>query len=667
MLMHPDRQKFELIRARWEAAQQSEEEPADMVGRRMSQQPVNGESHTSGGSKFRRTLSHGLAFISNPLSQRKTTPGRQPAHDLTIAVTGATTNASNCQYDAVTSPTRNPTSVERPNADSATTPEALTKHTSPEKSLEFDATPKALPRSSTASLLPRPVRSESSASVGHIERTIKLLPSAVISDTRLHAMPSKIPTPSPPLSERRVSSPRQYLHTSRQEKQITVGHTFTGNSAGSPTKVAVRSRTTPSLVKATNLPRSANYMAPTRAGYKSEATQHPALQENIPTNKRVTQRRSQQQEKPPRRESLAMPPMNTNRRSFVHGAALAHSKQTIQGTSLTEKRSLSSNPSQQTPSTARRDQMKEHVIHSQGLAQITSNDSIAQPRLLGLKYPPTPTPLPTETTRLALPRSNTDKDPQRKTLGTPNGLGGIWRSSRALAATNHEVRRLPRSSTFHNFGTSWQSVPPIPPVPEQYRTTSLSDLFRFKPSHTRMPSNAASCESIPEEEKGLEDHLMEPTTLSHSGSALRKLSDSFDDIVALPHVASQLAGERPLTGSQTSVTRKGNERPWSISDKHYEDSADIESWLQVKDYMPPLYWAGRFQSRYDQWRTEAMMAHLEPQHQTEGQLGKCTLDQDKMAACYVLAQLRDLCLTEQAADSLWVWHGNLVLFWKSEF
>jgi hypothetical protein len=636
MLTHLDRQKFELLRARWEAVQQSEEEPADMVGRRISTQPATGEGASNGGSKFRRTLSHGLAFISNPLSQRKTTPGRHPPQNHALATTEAATNASFTRHGAFTSPTRNPTSVERPNADLPLASEASAKRANTQKSLESDSTPKALPRSLTTSQLPRPVRSESSAFGSDIEKTIKLRPSAVISDPKLHAMPSKIPSPSPPLSERRVSSPRQYLHASRQGHPGAVGYTFVGNGANSPSKLASTSRTTSSLVTVLNSQRPANNVAPTRAGYKKpEVIKDSIMQENTPFNKRFTQRRCQQQEKLMRHESLAMPPMTTSRRSLVQGAALAHrSKQTNQGTPLAEKKHFNSSPAQQTPSTARRGQAQEQVVHARGPVPLVNNGTIAQPRLLGPQNPTTPPPLPAKTARPILPRSTTDKDLQRKTLGTPNGLGGIWRSSRALAAANHEVRKLPRSSTFHNFGTSWKSAPPIPPIPEQYRDTSLSNFFRFKSSCTSMPSNAASCESIPEENKGSERQLNKTTTPSHATELLS-------------------------TASKSGVASKENKRPWSISDTHYEDTADVEYWLQVRDYMPPLYWAGRFQSRYDQWRTEAMKAHLDPEHTTEGQLAKCTLDQENLAACLVLAQLRDLCLTESAADSLWVRDHNL--------
>ncbi|KAI2477138.1 hypothetical protein Ptr902_11211 [Pyrenophora tritici-repentis] len=76
---------------------------------------------------------------------------------------------------------------------------------------------------------------------------------------------------------------------------------------------------------------------------------------------------------------------------------------------------------------------------------------------------------------------------------------------------------------------------------------------------------------------------------------------------------------------------------------------------EVKDYMPPLYWAGRFTSRYDQWRTDAMIRELDlnSDHQTSGPLSECKLSEEKLAKCYIFGQLRDLCTSDQAADSLW--------------
>jgi hypothetical protein len=72
--------------------------------------------------------------------------------------------------------------------------------------------------------------------------------------------------------------------------------------------------------------------------------------------------------------------------------------------------------------------------------------------------------------------------------------------------------------------------------------------------------------------------------------------------------------------------------------------------------MPHLYWAGRFQARYDQWRTEAMASalNLNTNLRPDDGLSQCSLEQEKLAACYIFAQLQNLCLTDEAADSLWV-------------
>ncbi|KAH7400700.1 hypothetical protein DE146DRAFT_788236 [Phaeosphaeria sp. MPI-PUGE-AT-0046c] len=315
MLMHPDRQRFEQIRARWEAAQQPENEVANMVGRRISQQPTSHEALRDGSNKFRRTLSQGLAFISNPLSQRKTTPGRQTAHRASLIVPAPTINTS-----TLSSPRRSErlmTETGRPAKDESNTPSLLP-----------DMSTQTVLRSRTWSFLPRPV------------------------DRTLHTV-SKIPAPSPPLQGRRVSSPRQYVphNAPLWERHVAAKQESREHGTGSPSKVVVRSRTTPSLHKAANPPQSANFMTPKRTDHKTPrpmpVAQNHTLQENVPTNKRASQRLAQILEKTTRRESLA-----------------------------------------------------------------------------------TPAPL----------QLNTEKDLQRKTFSTPNGLGGMWRPSRTLAVANHEVR-----------------------------------------------------------------------------------------------------------------------------------------------------------------------------------------------------------------------------------
>jgi hypothetical protein len=670
MLTTPGRQTFEQIRARWEAG---EEEAAAMVGRTVTNPPTSGQDqdhdHGGGGSKFRRKLSYGLAF----LSQRKTTPGRVQASKLSLGVTTVTGHRG----DGPLSPTRSSKTFAQAADPTTHTPtRALTE--SPESA----ATPKALPRSQTTSFIPRPVRSNSDASLAGSEKTVKLQASATMVVPKLRTAPSKIPSPSPPLSERRVSSPRQYLpnHTSLNAKPMAA-YQFASSSVDSPSKTVMRSRTTPNLVKAATSPQLATSTAPRKTGYKrpsaSPTAQKSVLQENIPTSKRVTHRRSQQQEKPPRRESLVVPTVITNRRSFGSGTPVIPGRQSNRNTPLTAQKRLSTNLAQQTPLTVKRAQPSDQAIaRTPESAQKAEVDTcaIAQPHLMGPRNTPVPTPTTLEPAVATpiLARSITDKESSRKTLGTPNGLGGVWRSSRALATANHEVRRLPRSSTFHSFGTPREERPPVPPIPEHYRTPSLPSLVQSsslqpdtrKPRHARMASEAGSCESIPEEidENSDIDHAVTPSLPAHSPSESIQLSNyASDSTTALPTLpaTSRSTTSLPPAISGNSLPGIYFERPWSISDYKSEDNADVEPHLQVRDYMPPLYWAGRFQARFDQWRTEAMMVELDPKHKPDGLLGECNLNQEKVAACYIFSQLRGLCLTSSAADSLWVSQPSL--------
>ena len=687
MLSYPDRHKFEQIRARWETAQPSADDTTDMVGRRekqASQQPLEGESQSMGGSKFRRKLSHGLALISNPLSQRKPAPGRHQVKAPALAVSEhATTDEPTtvCEYDAPISQAHESKSFER--SDCSPTKPAIP--TSPQ-SVDPDLTPTRLPRSRTTSFIPRPVKSGSDISATDVEGPFKPPPPAVVAQPKPRVVSSKIPTPSPPLSERRRSSPRQYLpqYTSQQAKRVAAISAFAEENDGSPTKVALRSRTTPNLMKTTTSPRSAqpaNFVVPRKTGLKrslaTPTAQKPLLQENVPIQKQVTQRRSQIQEKSLRRESLAVPDIVSNRRSFGPGTPLGQSKQPSFATPPVARKRLSSHLAQQTPVTAKRVPSKVHTnSHMEARSQVGIGGQIVQPRLMGPRSPPMPsfgfsTP--------ALPRSSTEKDLQRKTLGTPNGLGGVWRSSRALAVTNHEVRGLPRSYTVHDFGTHWESAPPVPPIPEHYRTPSLSDLTQrlrmtehtlVRPRPARITSDASSCESIPEgtEEDGRHSRASStPSQTRPKRSSTLEISDSTNNLPRLPKVPPVLDSSNKQQSAPTDNyggDRRDNQnkRPWSISERQSSENANVDSFFQVKDYMPPLYWAGRFQSRFDQWRTEAMTAQLNPSHESVGPLGECRLDQEKLAASYIFAQLRDLCTSNQAADSLWV---RLVAFHPS--
>lgn len=692
MLTYPDRQKFQLIRARWETAQLIDNDSSDMVGRgeeQVSQQPLNVEPHLKSGSKFRRKLSHGLSFFSHPLMQRKTTPAHHQLTATSLAkLEPATTEEPPAvtKFDGPLSPVRNATSCERSDG----SPTRLTTSTntlSPRKVAGPDVFPTLLPRSRTLSFIPRPVRAgfESSAinTGGH---TSPSLPSALIDRTTQNT-PSKIPTPSPPLSERRRVSPRQYTsqYTSLPARHIPVAAAvaLSRKENKSPAKIAFRSNTTSNLVQAVNSPQPASFLASKGLGSKrpiaSLTPQNPTIGGYVPVGKRVTQRRSQIQGRTMKNESLAVPGTNASYKSFRTSAPLARSKRSNYTTPPKAPNRLSSPIAHQAPMTVRRFIAKEQVNPNMpDLSQSANCDAVIQPRLLNPDVPPSPSlNLPVvDLAQLTLPRSNTEKD-FRKILGAPHGLAGIWQSSRPVALTKHEVRRLPYSHTFHNFGTQREASPPVPPIPAQYRTTSLSNLNQplrisrnspIKLSPIKIRSEATACESIPEgmpgdmSDRSADDtsSRIEPSQIETSRSNLLLRSNPRDRFVATSQ-ASQTSSARqyaPPEEHRKHGSDSQNIRPWSISELHYPESANINPFLQVKEYMPPLYWAGRFQSRFDQWRTEAMIAELNPNHHPTGPLSECRLDQEKLAVCYIFTQMRGLCTSNQAADSLWVSRSN---------
>ena len=683
MLTYPDRQKFEQIRARWEAVRLGEDTPADMVGwreRSVPQQPVSGEPQENSGSRFRRKLSHGLAFISNPLSQRKTTPGR---HQMNVPLLAATepfttdVTTANLSCEAFPSPTRASTPLDHSN-DSPSDLTMLTAKDTPSESVDVDVTPKPLPRSRTLSFIPLPVKTEQESFSTDFEGAVKPHSFVGMPQSNPNSVPSKIPTPSPPLPERRQSSPRQYLHhhgsyhAAQQIKSNAAAHALAAANNGSPVRPQqpMRSRTTPNFLNGPNTSQSARFMAPRRPGPKrpavSSMVQTPLLRENIPIDKHLMHRRSQIQGGTLERESLAAPGTLNGRRSFGPGPPLAQNRSHSFATPPRARIRLASHLAQQTPVTVKRAQTQEQPkMQTPEASQKMDHSPIPQHRLAS--SPQTSTPqtddLPKPST---LPRSHTDRDLHRKALRTPNGLGGVWRSSRALAVTTHEVSRFPRPHTFHSFGARQKVAPPVSPIPEQYRTPSLSNLTQqlrmhqdmsTQRCHRRIMSDATSCESISEADEEATIHTPTYTpyepghnslSMGHNGSLI-----SLTEFASVPTMLrySTLPPSMSLCDAGSSHLKSQHSVP-RLGDV---GSADFEI-FQVKDYMPPHYWAGRFQSRYDQWRTDAMIAELDlySDDQTSGPLSECKLNQERFAKCCIFGQLRDLCTSDQAADSLWV-------------
>lgn len=687
MLTYPDRQRFEQIRNLWETVRSDEEYTADMVSWRdkpTPQQPVSAELHENGARKFRRKLSYGLSLISNPLSQRKITPGRSQVDINSLAATepsatDAITAASACGHPALLA--RESTSLIKFNDLKKGLVGQADADTSPQSD-DADITPKPLPRSHTLNFIPLSISTEPDTIATDINESVKLCSSAVIPVSVLDSVPSKIPSPSPPLFEHRCASPRRYHHhhtffsASQQTKNIAAAQASINPNKHSHARISqpLRSRTTPNLMKGSNARQTAGFMAPRQPGPKKpivfQRSEKQALQENIPTEKRITNRRSQIQESMLKCESLAVAGALYDRRSFGPSTPIMQGRKTSLATPPTAIKQTSSHLTQNIPATTKRIRCEEQTVLPAPSRLTMKPDLASMP-----SFPNTSTKKISHRVRSSNPdllHSYTQEDLSMKTLGTPNGLGGVWRPSRALAVVNHEVSKLPRSNTFHCLGPQLEVAPSVPLLPLHHRKLSLSEITQHLCMSQDMPamsrygrivSDTIPCHSIPEE-NGEEVSSQGCTSMSLEATRAfappETPSSSTFSLTIFPSLQDtpqpSVLGALPVPGTITRSSQKVScETLGDVRGEETPEDAD-NSVFQVKDYMPPLYWAGRFQSRYDQWRTGAMNAELntQPGQRRENPLSEYRLDQGNLAACHIFAQLRALCNTDQAADSLWV-------------
>ncbi|KAF2178887.1 hypothetical protein K469DRAFT_717868 [Zopfia rhizophila CBS 207.26] len=272
---------------------------------------------------------------------------------------------------------------------------------------------------------------------------------------------------------------------------------------------------------------------------------------------------------------------------------------------------------------------------------------------MGPVHPPTPTRADPTTTRPALPRASTDREFWQKTTQSPTARVSGGFSSRSLANSN-EVRRLPRPATLHNIPRARGMPPPVPLIPDRFK--ALAQPFQPQEKHSVVSSNTPL-------RLRLITFAPDPPIRSRSRMCSTNAAISsavmapspLDEDYASPRSAEEA---RPLLRFQLSASLP---RPWLfISIDSSEDSEANEiSKIQVKDYMPPLWWAGRFQSRLDHWRTEAIKAEIKSEYQPTGTLAHCKLKDEKQAACHIFLELRNLCGSNKAADSLWVFSHPL--------
>jgi hypothetical protein len=288
MLTYPDRQKFAQIRAQWELAQPLSSSPLTMAGRKeraIGHVPSTTDAANAGPSKFRRKLSYGLSFISNPRTQRKTTPGRPVpgAGDVSLhnnSIEKANTVERFGEPNNTLSPIPSPTKVtSAPSQLSATQSLNLNSEAEIGRCNNLTTTPNPLPRSLTMSFIPRPIKDEcDSPAIQTASSSTAHPPPFSLSAPCPPARPppTKIPNPSPPQDDTlRRNSPRQYIrqNSTQQEKHIATGVALAGTSP-SPSKASVRSYTAPNLHKIYRPPQS-SLMAPRKSTIKRKPTVSP--------------------------------------------------------------------------------------------------------------------------------------------------------------------------------------------------------------------------------------------------------------------------------------------------------------------------------------------------------------------------------------------------------
>ncbi|KAL5388446.1 hypothetical protein DPSP01_003020 [Paraphaeosphaeria sporulosa] len=622
-----------------------------MVGRkeRVATQPLNGDD-SNNTSKFRRKLSQGLSLIS--LSQRKTTPVRPLllSNDLSGSINLPHAHKSTRLLSPMRESSSYGVSVRK------TTP---VKHVSPQRDPNTETMSKHLPRSRTMSFIPRPSRNESASLVLDIDQARRpSLPCPLEEET--YVTPTKIPSPDSSAPAHRNSSPRQYNSnlTTQEERQIGAGNAFPEAKEQSPSKSSpVRSYTTPNLVKTAhahglntltshrrlNQHRISGIPGPPRPHLKENST--PITQRHVKPLSNIQERSPQ----PPRRDGLMAPIITSKMGSIGPATPPASSKrkhrQNVAQTPFAAQRAV---PKKRSPV---------HPLSSQpGLNENTYRNT----RLLGSISPPNSTKIGYAATRSALPRASTEKTLRKRTFPGPKKRMGGGALARSQAMVNNEVR-LPRSSTFHHF-VGAGDVPPVPPIPEKYKSASMSMLVPAKEpfeSSTRNPTGTIQEESRKTSPDSGDSSVTALPTMLGSGD-VQQNNGSDKAWIKKPRLAgkkSKLSIHIPTTGRSFSAK---SSCVWSAKTPQDLDIADIGVSLQVKDYMPALYWAGRFQSRYDQWRTEAMQDELNPDYHMSGPLAHYNVHQENVAACHIFIQLRELCLSHLAADSLWVSNRAIV-------
>ncbi|OCK87615.1 uncharacterized protein K441DRAFT_701114 [Cenococcum geophilum 1.58] len=432
MLTYLDRQKFEEIRAKWEAAQpKKQQQTGRMPGRKErpseAYQPLDIDN--DGRNRKPRRFSSIASFISPPNSfmTKAFSRRKQPARS-SVANTSMTTLMNVSEAERLLSASR------QPSEDSGLSPIKYSpvRYDPVREETDWQNSRKALPRSQTMSNIPVPTKNRTSSGAASITQSC--------SSTNLPR--SRIPTP--------IHYPDQLA-----AKHIAAGKAF-ASASESPVKAFQRSHTPPNLLGDVNKQRPA-FMIPRKAIYKERTLPTPTKPSNKESMRRVgkVKEYSPLEDRITRRDSKSMASKSiaqTEENQDIDSKA--RGKQPGRRTPvLSEINKSNTNEGIRTPATVKCYQPASKPMTKP--PQLSSSHEITRVKPMGPRNPPTP--------------------PQPKTPGAPAISGLDVFATKFTTAIRKKSQFSPQSDCstpsqaparlVREVRSRSDPVPPVPPVP----------------------------------------------------------------------------------------------------------------------------------------------------------------------------------------------------------
>ncbi|OCK86297.1 hypothetical protein K432DRAFT_455082 [Lepidopterella palustris CBS 459.81] len=430
------KQKFEQIRAQWEAAQPSKPQQASrMPGRkaRPSEAPQPLDSDNDGQNRKLRRFSSIASFMSPPSSfVSKAFSRRKQPRNSAAGSASMTALLSVGETQGLLSPSRQSSEY----SSLSPTKRSPSKFDPVKAESEWLLTPKTLSRSQTMSNIPVPTKSCASSGAHSITQSR--------SSTSLPRSPrSRIPTPM------------------RNAKHVAAGRAF-ARTSDSPSQTSQRSHMTPNLLVGVKKPMP-TFMVPRKAIYKERPLGTPTVtktyhKENVGRPSKL-EGYYQLEDRTTRRDTRSLA-ANEGRQSM---GPKAKGKQPVRSVPLlAEITKKNTNERAQTPVTVKRYQQPSKSMTK--LPSLSSVHEITQVKLMGPRNPPTPPqprtpgapPVPNLDIIAIKNKGNSSLAIRKKSHQGPLSDGGT--PSQASSRLVREVRSLSNL------------VPSVPRIPTKYGT-----------------------------------------------------------------------------------------------------------------------------------------------------------------------------------------------------